>query len=187
MFVFFRCSLAVANLPVSVVLKHLAARVLVAPVSIACQTTTQQRSSLQWWRAIDGLTYTLTYTHQFHTSQLHIDMVPFVCAVLLTGRVWQNRSGIEQGRRRNLYAWSPTLCCNGGYQQDSHSASSSSPNTKRPVLLSYLVFALISFSPIVFFHACLCALEVPGSLNPTFSCSALTEASELFTMSNAAL
>lgn len=44
-----------------------------------------------------------------HNSQSHTDMVPFVSTLLLTSRAGQNRSGIEQKRRRNFYAWSPTL------------------------------------------------------------------------------
>lgn len=112
-----------------------------------------------------------------HKSQSHADMVPFVSALLLTCRALQNRSGIEQRRRRNFYAWSPTLCSSSWLQPDSHSASSSSPNTNRPPLLSYMLFAMIAFSPsiVLFVHSYMPWQSL--SLYSALSFSAMTEVS----------
>lgn len=55
-------------------------------------------------RGGDGLmlSHTKSVTLVWHWSQSHTDMVPFVSAVLLTCRAWQNRSGIERRCRRNF-------------------------------------------------------------------------------------
>lgn len=81
---------------------------LVSPVSLAWVPPPSREGACRGGDRL-MLSHTHSVTLVSHKSQSHTDMVAFVSAVLLTCRAWQNRSGIEQRRRRNFYAWSPTL------------------------------------------------------------------------------
>lgn len=107
-------------------------------------------------------------TEVSHKSQSYTDMAPFVFALLLT---WQNRSGIEQSRRRNFHALTPSFYAVGASHIQTTALPSPSylfqiPSSKSS--LTYFLFYLIYLPPSLVLLFILLNGS-PVSLHPTFS------------------